>query len=140
MPRYQDKMRLKRYIADHDGCDSLTEYLILKGFPDYIIENGLEPFVSSWEESVKWILGVVPLIQEEYDYDLSQRTDLYIALQYASTEQLSLYSVRIQQADNIFIQNTIEKDKPWEAYLSEIGVPDNYKHWWVFRIPKMGFY
>lgn len=133
-------MRLKRYIADHGDCDPLTEHLILEGHNDCTVKKGLEPFVSSWEETIKWINEDVPLVQEEYDYDISQRTNLFIVLQHASSEQKSAYSERIQTADDVFIQNTIEIDKPLAKYLPGIGMVDKDKHWWLFRIPKMGFY
>jgi hypothetical protein len=37
MPKYRNKIRLKKYIMKHWECDPLTEYLICKGFNDEIV-------------------------------------------------------------------------------------------------------
>ncbi|HPJ67860.1 MAG TPA: hypothetical protein PLQ82_07200 [Desulfobacteraceae bacterium] len=126
-------MRLRRYLAKYGECDSLTEYLILEGYPDEYIKVGLEPFVSSWEDSVQWIVESVDL--EDYDNDLFARTCLHLALQHASPEQKAIFSSRIKKADEVFIQNTIEEDSPCGTYPEEINESNKNMHWWLYRIP-----
>lgn len=140
MPPYRDKMRLKRYLVKHVKCDPLTEYLILEGFSYKIIESGLEPFVSSWEESVKWIKIDSQPVSEEYYHDLSHRTCLFLTLQLASPEQIEPYSERIIQADELFKMYTIEIDTPFNQYTDNIDKIEKRIHWWLFRIPPKGLY
>ncbi len=133
MPRYHDKMRLKRYMMKHGECDPLTEYLICKGFNDGIVETGLEIFVDSWEEAVKWAIGNYD--SADIDYDLYQRTELYQAMKHVSPEQIAPYAERIEKADNYYKEHTVENSIPHDSYIDED--PDRKVHWWLFRSPKI---
>ncbi len=133
MPKYRDKMRLKRYIKKHGECDPLTEYLICKGFSDGTVVTGLEIFVDSWEEAVKWAIGNYD--SADIEYDLYQRTTLYQVLRHASPEQIAPFAERIEKADNYYKEHTVEDNTPYESYIDE--KLDRKVHWWLFRSPKI---
>lgn len=118
----------------HGECDHLTEYLILKGYKESIAASGLELFVGSWEEAVKWAVHPVSEVDIDYYHDLYQRTELYLVLQHAFEEQIEPYRERIEKADNLFKDHTIEDKIPCPSYINE--EPDIEKHWWLFRVPK----
>lgn len=63
-------------------------------------------------------------MSEEYYCDLFQRTVLYLALQQASPEQVAQYSVRIDRADQIFKENTIETDNACDPCTNDIKKPE----------------
>ena len=138
MPKYRDKMRLNDLLLKNSEVDSLTRYLILSGYPDDVVKAGLESFVAAWEESAKWIRCDFPLVSDEYYYDLFQRSQLYLVLQHASPMQIAAYSTRIDQADHIFKQHTIEIDAPCDAFIDDIKKSEKEIHWWLFRLPKKG--
>lgn len=104
----------------------------MRGYSYEKAKAGLEPFVSSWEESVKYIeqsncedIGY----SEEYNHDLWARTELYHVLQHATKEQIKTFSQRIKQADlrfkNVTVITNIAKN--------HIDEPDKNSHWWLFR-------
>lgn len=131
-------MRLERYLIRHGKCDSLTEFLILKGYTDETVKSGLESFVSSWEESVKWIKTEYMPVSEEHYYELFHRTCLFLVLQHASPEQINPFLVRISLGDEIFKKNTMEVDTPCDPFTDDIGKIDKQMHWWLFRLPSKG--
>lgn len=112
--------------------DELICYLVLEGYSDEIIndviENGIEIFVSSWEESVEWIVKT-PDDTEEYDHDIYPRTELFFVMQYASPEQIDPFKDRIEKADSMFRMAT----KEHAEFIRHMDKPDRAKHWWLFR-------
>lgn len=113
--------------------DPLTEYLILSGHPDESVIKGLEVYVVSWEEEVEWIekLGA----GEEFGLTLFQRSQLYLVMQHASSEQIAPYREKITQADQVFMRNTTDTDTSSESHLDGMGNPDKKVHWWLYRRP-----
>jgi len=97
--------------------------------------KGLEPYVSDWEQSVKYIeeMSVNYMgYSEEYDHDLWARTELYEVLKYASEEEIYHYRNRISKADLAFKDCTVESNFP----NNHIEHPDKLEHWWLFRVIK----
>lgn len=138
MPRYSDKMRLIRYCTEHGECDALTEYLILSGHSDIVVESGLRILVERWEESVSRIGKGHPAVYEESSHDLWQRCELFLVLEHALPEQIAPYRERIALYDEVFKEGTMEIESPCDIYPDEIKQPDHEVHWWLFRIPKKG--
>ena len=130
MPKYRNKVRLKKYLSNHNISDKLIEFLILNDYPDKIIEtvskDGIDIFVTAWEESVEFI--VADSDYEEYDYDLSKRTELCLVLQHTPPEQVQKFKDRIKVADELFKKATIETDEPHIKNASE-----KKDQWWLFR-------
>jgi hypothetical protein len=112
----------------------LIKFLILHDYPDKIIEavrnDGIDIFVTAWEESVEYI--VADSDYEEYDYDLSKRTELYLILQHTPKEQIKKFISRIRVADESFINATVETGK---HYYNKTG-PEKKDQWWLFRQPR----
>jgi hypothetical protein len=134
MPKYRNKIRLKKYLSRHKEVDALIKFLILHDYPDKIIEavrnDGIDIFVTAWEESVEYI--VADSDYEEYDYDLSKRTELYLILQHTPKEQIKKFISRIRVADESFINATVETGK---HYYNKTG-PEKKDQWWLFRQPR----
>lgn len=135
MPKYRNKQRLKKIITSGKKINSLTRHLILEGHSYEEAVRGLEPFVSWWERSVRYIeqssaddIGC----SEEYDHDLWARSELHEVLKYASEEELSRYEHRIARADLAFRSATTESDNARD----HIKNPDKEQHWWLFRFMK----
>jgi hypothetical protein len=130
MPKYRNKVRLKKYLSAHNRADKLIKFLILHNYPDSIIEavttDGIDIFVTAWEESVEFI--VADPDYEEYDFDLSKRTELYLVLQHTPSEQVQTFKNRIMAADESFKKATIETDGPQNKNVSE-----KKDQWWLFR-------
>lgn len=134
MPKYRNKIRLKKYLSRHKEVDELIEFLILHDYPEKIIEavrnDGIDIFVTAWEESVEYI--VTDSDYEEYDFDLSKRTELYLILQHTAKEQIKKYINRIRVADESFINATIETDRKYYNNAE----PEKNDQWWLLRQPK----
>lgn len=135
MPKYHNKKRLKEIIASGKEITSLTNYLILEGYSYEEAKEGLEPFVSSWERSVKHIeksrtidLGY----SEEFDHDLWARSELYKVLQHASEGEQKIFHHRISQADLRFKNATVTS----KIVNNHVDNPDEKLHWWLYRINK----
>jgi len=135
MPKYRNKQNLKRIIASGKGLNPLTRHLILQGHSYEEAMEGLEPYVSDWEQSVKYIqeMSVNDIgYSEEYDHDLWARSELDEVLKYASAEEICCYRDRISQADLAFKDCTIEANFP----NHHMENPNKLEHWWLFRINK----
>ncbi len=142
MARYRDKMRLKRQRCRKDVLTSLEEHLCLLGYPEDVIEMGLEFFVSSWEKSVSWYADQdeknskeFGLTEMEFGLDVWCRTELHTVLQHARDQEKKQYQKRIDKADRKFREVTMRKDSPVYDFLSEL---EPEIHWWLYRIPMDG--
>lgn len=135
MPKYRHKMRLQEYLRRKGSIDPLRRHLILSGYADESVADGLEDFVAAWEEAVEWMdrFRATPDL-EEYDFDLHHRSVLHGVLGHASKEQIALFSERIRRADELFKILTEEYPVPLSDCLPEVA--DRNMHWWLFRIPK----
>lgn len=125
-------MRLKKLLIEGKEIDSLTQHLVLEGYSYEEAKAGLEPFVLSWEESVKYIeqSNYEDIdYSEEYDHDLWARTELYYVLQHATKEQIKTFSQRIKQTDLRFKNVTVTTN----IANNHIDEPDKNIHWWLFR-------
>lgn len=132
MPKYRNKKRLEEIIASGKELTPLSRHLILQGESYEEASQGLAPYVSGWEQSVKYIeeSSVKDIgYSEEYDHDLWARTELYKVSQYASAEELNRYKQRIEQADSAFKNATVASD----FANRHIDNPDKELHWWLFR-------
>ncbi len=135
MPKYRHKRRLEEIIASGKALTPLSRYLILQGESCEEASQGLESYVSDWEQSVKYIqqssvndIGY----SEEYDHDLWARTELYRVSQYASEEEMGRYRQRIEQADSAFKNVTVDS-----TFANDhLKNPDKELHWWLFRDSK----
>jgi hypothetical protein len=131
MTKYRNKIRLKKYLLNHKKVDQLIEFVLLNGYSDNIVKNiekdGINIFVTAWEESVEWIVTHADC--EEYGYDLSKRTELYLILQHTPDDQKEKFNKRIMIADELFANETVETDKPYY----ENQTTDKKENWWLFR-------
>lgn len=141
MPKYKDKMRLKQLIAKQGAVDDFTRWLVLAGYDDRVVARGLEFFVEWWEEIIEWYKnalhtekGCLGLVVEEFDYDLYVRMQLYQAICNAPPEEIDRLQTRIDAADLIFRQMTLETGVG-SAWVEQ---HDRVQHWWIFRIPVYG--
>ncbi|MBN1830184.1 MAG: hypothetical protein JW884_13720 [Deltaproteobacteria bacterium] len=135
MPKYRHKQNLKRIIESGRELGPLSSHLILQGRSYDEAMKGLEPYVSHWEESVKYIeeMSVDDIaFSEEYDHDLSARFELYNVLKYASEEEIGRYRNRIDKADQAFKECTVESN----FSNKHIKDPDKLKYWWLIRRKK----
>ena len=133
MPKYRNKQNLKRIIARGNKLNTLTRHLILQGSSYEEAIEGLERYVSDWEQSVKYIQKMSVNdsgYSEEYDHDLWARSELYEVLKYASAEEICHYRDRIFKADLAFKDCTIESNLP----NNHIENPNKLEHWWLFRV------
>lgn len=132
MPKYRDKMRLKRYLAKHKTVSPLIEHLLLTGCTNSEIrdveQNGIEAYVGEWEDVIEWIS--LDDSSEAYLNDISIRETLYDVMQYAGQAEIEPFRERILAADERFKALTVE-------VASSINVSiDNKEMWWLFRWPK----
>jgi len=132
MPKYRDKMRLKRYLAKNGTVSPLIEHLLLTGRKDSEVRdverNGIEAYVADWEGVIEWI----PFddTSEEYLNDLSIRETLYDVMQYASEAEIEPFKERILAANQRFKELTVADASSHDASI------DNNEMWWLFRWPK----
>jgi len=144
MPKYRDKMRLRRYKLKHGTVDSFTEYLILAGYSYDVARQGLSFFVENWAKAVEYYKNtleeldppVFGLCSEEFVNDLVERTDLYHLFQKASRKMQEEVQEELDDLDRIFRKATIKYDDPF----SLIADPDPKEHWWLYRIPLDGLH
>lgn len=143
MPKCRDKIRLQKYLLNHGSADALTRHLLLEGYGEDVVADGLESFVAGWEESVHWIVKLkhnnAQGILEEFQFDLYKRTELFSVSRYANEEQLACYMERIQKADQMFGNATIQSEDAY-VFPDTIETVDRNEHWWLFRIPAGGIY
>lgn len=132
MTKYRIKQKLKKMDESGENLSVLTRFLISEGYSYDDAKEGLEPFVSWWEESVEYIeqASVNDVgYNEEYDHDLWARTMLFNVLEHASKDELKKFENRISMADQRFINAT---DQTHMA-INHIDNPDMDIHWWLFR-------
>ena len=132
MPKYRDKMRLKRWIAEKGEVDDSSRWLILEGYSFDVVTGGLESFVVSWEESVQDIIRYGSSCTEEWLYDIWPRDILHQVMCHAPFEEKKKFRARIEEADRISREVTEENlvSPPWWPD----GVSDTAL-WWRFRWP-----
>ncbi len=137
MPKYRDKIQLKRMLLRKGDIDPLTQWLVLQGYPGNQAERGLESFVESWEEQVQWFEEREGYFDpDEHGHDIMPRTMLYIVMQQASETQIDQFRKRIEAADALFKKITIERNTPFDPIYDEIKKVDREEHWWLFRDDK----
>ncbi|NLN60227.1 MAG: hypothetical protein GX147_05905 [Deltaproteobacteria bacterium] len=131
MSKYSIKQELKR-LSQRGKTSGLARFCMLEGHSYDEAKEGLEAYVSWWEESVAYIeqssvndIGS----SEEYDHDLWPRSELFKALQYASEDDLGKVKKRISLADQRFIKATEQT----HMANDHIDNPDMELHWWLFR-------
>jgi hypothetical protein len=56
MPKYRNKVRLKKYLSNHNISDKLIEFLILNDYPDKIIETDEPHIKNASEKKDQWWL------------------------------------------------------------------------------------
>lgn len=132
MSKYSIKQDIKRLSEEGIEISALTRFFMFEGYSYDKAKEGLEAYVSWWEESVTYIerssLNDIGS-SEEYDHDLWARSELFKALQYASEGDLSKVKKRISLADQRFINVTEQT----HLANNHIDNPDIELHWWLFR-------
>lgn len=132
MPKYRNKIRLKRWIAEKGEVDDFRRWLVLEGYSFDVVAGGLESFVVSWEESVQDIIRYGSSCTEEWLYDIRSREILHQVMCQASSEEKEKFHARIEEADRIFRGVTEENlvSPPWRP-----DGEDDTDLWWRFRWP-----
>lgn len=127
MPKYRDKIRLKR----RGEVDDFTRYLILVGYSGAVVSVGLAYFVECWEDTVKEIEKFGSDCWEEFDHDLCSRDSLHRVLGHAPEELVAEFMPRIEAADEKFKSFTREN-----VYSAATGKAQDYDAlWWRKRCP-----
>jgi hypothetical protein len=143
MPKYRDKMQLRRIHAEYGPVDPFTEYLILSGYSYDVALGGLQSFVEDWAMELEYYVKclkydppVFGLCSEEFEFDVWKRTELYQLWQMAPEKMRDEVQETIEALDLIFRQATIQSRHPYQF----IEDPDPEEHWWLYRIPLDGLH
>ncbi len=131
VPKYRDKMRLRRWIARHGRVDDFTRWLILQGYDDEVVQAGLDHFVGAWEEAVRNEVLHPSTCLEEWQLCAWTRELLADAIAHAPDDEVRALADRIGKADEAFCELSAEAP-PQDGTLSD-------SPWWWNRWPRNGF-
>lgn len=75
-------------LAKNGYVEPFTEFFVLAGYSDKVVQQGLEFFVGQWEDAVEWYvekdgneLNEFGLVSVEFEVDLWCRSTLYVICQ-----------------------------------------------------------
>ncbi|WP_088894926.1 hypothetical protein [Leptolyngbya ohadii] len=120
----------------HRGRIAIQEYCKHRKFASFVIENGLDYLIPTWEKTVLEIKTGYTSMREEYLNDMDTRKIIDEVWSLASDEQIEQYQDRLQAADKVYFDSTVPvEDCIWG---SENEIKYGYskeQHWWYYHVP-----
>jgi hypothetical protein len=117
--------------------EPVREYCRLKGYADHVVQGGLERLVRGWEAAVSYLLAGKPQYLCEYLNDLDGRCILEESLAMAHPEQRQAVALRVQAADDLFLNATVLTEEClWGPENEQSHGWTAAAHWWYYRKPK----
>jgi hypothetical protein len=113
--------------------DEIQAWLGARGAPDFVIAQGVEGLLRTWEDAA--INAAAGRVGDAFDYfDQLDRRQILFEIQGTfglDGEQTQ----RLERADELFRTGTREQEFPvWNRDEGDPWTPD--VHWWYYRAPK----
>ena len=117
--------------------DTVRDFLVKRGCPDFVVAGGLERLVATWERVVESVCAGEEQYEDDYLNDMDGREILAAALAVAPRHERATFLARVEGADSRIRSCLLPTTEClWGAENARKYGYDRERSWWYFYRPQ----